>query len=555
QDLTVKVNFPAGRRGSLSQSLPIQAEASLAEAELTLQIEDADFRLLAQASGRGSVRLDFQPQAPYSTLYRALLSARQDGRIRAQSCEEFIIAGQKADPQELTAVIWPAADSMKFPLYRQLGFNQAIIWCRDNRQAVRALRNVNLEPSVYGLGSTSFGNWTTYKDDKKSDPVREPCFSSSAAQERAAQTIAELCAKSDSTALDVKYHFVGDEQFIGSTVCVSPDCLRDFRAVLEQQYGTLERLNSEWGTTFASFADVQPVQLQQLGDKSRLGSFVDHKVFMNRVFAENYLGNLRQYLKEAVPDSIIGLSGTVNPGYSFDWALVLRQLDYLAYYDGIQRKLVQDLARPGMLAGQWFGGYVAPTHRSDGYINSFFWRDLLSGARLSPFYAPRAGITGELQLTPCLDEYQKLLAEARRGLARLVFNSQLRPRVAMLYSQTSFFVAAGTVGANEFQNSLSGWHALLGDLGLDYRFVYAPELPRQLSSEYQVLILPCALAMSEAELAAVAQFVQAGGTVLSDFDFGAYNEHGTLRESRKVPDIASITHQGQEFRSSDISTP
>ncbi|NLF93121.1 MAG: hypothetical protein GX564_04460, partial [Oligosphaeraceae bacterium] len=223
QDLTVKMDFPAGRRGSLSQSLPIQAEASPAEAELTLQIEDADFRLVAQASGRGSVRLDFQPQAPYSTLYRALLSARQDGRVRAQSCEEFIIAGQQADPQELTAVVWPAGDTLKFPLYRQLGFNQAIIWCRDNRQAVRALRNLNLEPSVYGLGSTSFGNWTTYKDDKKSDSVREPCFSSGAAQERAAKTIAELCAKSDSSALDVKYHFVGDEQFIGSTVCFSPD--------------------------------------------------------------------------------------------------------------------------------------------------------------------------------------------------------------------------------------------------------------------------------------------------------------------------------------------
>lgn len=555
QELTVKLDFPASRRGNIGQSFPIQAEASSAEAELTLQIEDADFRLVAQASGRGTVRLDFQPQAPYSTLYRALLSASQDGRVRAQSCEEFIIAGHLADPQELTAVIWPAADSFKYPVYRQLGFNQAIIWCRDNRQAVRALRNLNLEPAVYGLGSTSFDNWTTYKDDKKSDPVRVPCFSSSAAQEQAAKNVAELCAKSDSTALDVKYHFVGDEQFIGSTVCFSPDCLRDFRAVLEQQYGSIARLNSEWGTAFASFADVQPVQLRELGDEARLGAFVDHKVFMNRVFAEKYLGNLRKYLKEAVPDSVIGLSGTVNPGYSFDWALVLRQLDYLAYYDGIQRKLVQDLGRPGMLAGQWFGGYVAPTHRSDGYINSCFWRDLLSGARLSPFYAPRAGVTGELLLAPCLDEYQKLLAEARRGLARLVFNSQFRPRVAMLYSQTSFFVAAGTVGANEFQNALSGWHALLGDLSIDYRFIYAPELPQQLNSEYQVLILPCALAMSDAELAAVEKFVQGGGTVLSDFDFGAYNEHGTLRESRKVPDIAGIPHRGQEFRSSDISAP
>ncbi len=555
QDITLRVDFPAGRQGSIGQPLPIVAQSSSAEAELSIQIEDADFRLVSQASGRGAVRLEFLPQAPYSTLYRVLLTARQNGQVRAQACEEFIFAGQTADLQELTAVIWPAHESLKYPLYRDLGFDQAIIWCRDNRQAVRALRNLNLEPAVYGLGSTSFDNWTTYKDDKKSDPVRTPCFSSAEAQAKAAESIAEICKKGDAAAFDVKYHFVGDEQFIGSTVCYSPDCLQDFRTQMQEQFASIDRLNAEWGKTFASFAEVQPVQLQELTDKARLGAFVDHKLFMNRVFAEKYLGNLRKYLQAEVPDSIIGLSGTVNPGYSFDWALVLRQLDYLAYYDGIQRKLVQDLARPEMLAGQWFGGYVAPTHRSDGYINSYFWRDLLSGARLSPFYAPRAGITGELLLTPCLDEYQKILSEAKRGLARLVFNSQPRPRVAMLYSQGSFFVAAGTVGANEFQNSLSGWHALLGDLGIDYRFIYAPELPEKLNADYQVLILPCALMMSDQQLAAVEKFLQAGGTVLSDFDFGAYNEHGTLRPGRKIPDIAISKYLGEDFRSSDASLP
>lgn len=123
----------------------------------------------------------------------------------------------------------------------------------------------------------------------------------------------------------------------------------------------------------------------------------------------------------------------------------------------------------------------------------------------------------------------------------------------MVYSQSSLFAAAATIGLSEYENSLSGWHALLGDLGIDYKFLYAPELSKTLSSSYKVVILPCALALSDAEIAALRRFAAAGGIVIADADFNVYNEHGTLRKGKNIPVIKNVKLPEGEFRTTDAS--
>ena len=262
------------------------------------------------------------------------------------------------------------------------------------------------------------------------------------------------------------------------------------------------------------------------------------------------MGGIRRELKKAAPATVIGLSGTANPGYHFDWPLVMKQLDYLAFYDGIQRKLAKDFANPGALGGQWYGGYVAPTPH-EGYINSYFWRGLLSGNRLSAMYTPYAGVTGDLLNTPQLDYYAKLLKESRKGIAKLILSGTEKVSVAMVYSQSSLFAITGTIGINEYENSLSGWHALMGDLGIDYKFLYAPELPETLNNSCKVLILPGAVALSDAELAAIRRFAANGGTVIADMNYGVYNEHGTLRKGKNIPVITTLKLPEGEFRTTD----
>ena len=515
------------------QKVTFTAAAEKLPAGMTLRvrIEDNDRRVVFDKKVRkNELKVEFTPAAPYAAFYRIIATVEGKGTVPGRELGEFTIAGIPADPEELLTVMWPAGDSAKYPVYRKHGYDQLIVWCRDNTPALRALRSCGIEPVIFGIGSTSYPNWVPYKDDKATDdPVRKPCFSDPAAASKGVANVKNLMTVNKLDYYGVNYHFIGDEQFIGSTICFSEHCLKEFRKVLQKEFKTLAALNKSWGTDFKSWDKVTPVQSKDLKDRSKLGRWLDHKIFMNNVFAHTYLGGINRTINSVRPGSRSGLSGTNNPGPTYEWSQIMKNVNYLAYYGGIQRKLAQDFGGKNLVGGQWYGGYVTPEPH-EGYAGSYFWRGFLIGANLSPIYAPRAGITGDLKLTPVLEYYGKLLKESRKGLGKLVLSASESPRIAMLYSQRSLFGCTGTIGANEWQNANSGWHALLGDLGMDYKFIDKEILETKgVAKEFKVLILPAAIALSDKEISQIEKFVKAGGTVIADMVPGLYDEHGALR--------------------------
>lgn len=553
--LPLKIAFPAGKKLPFGKSMPIVVSVDSTSSDLSLEvvIEDSGYRHVGRYAGSGkSLKIDFTPLYPLSNLYRVLVDVKEKGRTITRSAAEFTFTGEVRDPDELTAVIWSGSDSLKFPIYKELGFDHLVLWCLNVRHPAAVLRNLNMEPVVYASGAVAMGfnTWHKYRaevDTSQNLSPREPCFSDPRTWEKAEKNIGEIAKEGRFAEYDVKYHFIGDEQFLGRNVCISEHCLKEFRKEMKEYYKEISRLNADWGSTFKSFDEVMPKTVKDVTDKSKLGSFVAHKLFMTRLFAGKYMGGMRRELQKSSAAARIGLSGTCNPGYHFNWALVMKQLDYLAFYDGIQRKLAHDLSNPGAIGGQWYGGYVLPKP-CEGYVNSHFWRDLLSGNRLSPNFSPRAGVTGDLLLTPQLEFYSKLLKESRKGIAKLIFSAKEEYEVAICHSQSSLFAAAATMGLSEYENTLSGWYALMGDLGIDCKFLDAPELPEKLDNRFKVLILPGVLALSDAEAAAVRRFAAAGGIVLADMEFGLYNEHGTLRKGKKPPVIRNVKLPEGEFR-------
>ena len=60
------------------------------------------------------------------------------------------------------------------------------------------------------------------------------------------------------------------------------------RQWLVEQYGSLESINQQWGTRFASLEDVAPLttdEMMQRGDDN-WSAWADHRTFMNLTFAE-----------------------------------------------------------------------------------------------------------------------------------------------------------------------------------------------------------------------------------------------------------------------------
>ena len=521
--------------------------------EIRVKIEDNDRRVVYDSKSKtNELKVSFAPAAPCAAFYRIIATVEGSGKTPARTLGEFTISAIPRDTEELLSVMWPASDSAKYPVYRKYGYDQLIVWCRDNTHSLRALRSNGIEPVIFGIGSSSYTNWKPYKDDKATaDPVRQPCFSDPAVAANAAKEVEKMMTQNNLDYYGINYHLIGDEQYIGSTVCFSEHCKKEFRKVLQKEFKDLGALNSSWGTSFKSWDEVSPVQSKDIADRSKLGRWLDHKIFMNNVFAHTYIAGVRNNIKKILPASRTGLSGTYNPGPTYEWSQIMKQADYVAYYGGIQRKLAQDFGGKNLIGGQWYGGYVLPVD-CEGYTNSYFWRGFLIGANLSPIYAPRAGITGDLKLTPVLECYDRLLRESRKGLGKIILSSAEVPRIAVLYSQRSLFACTGTIGANEWQNANLGWHALLGDLGMDYRFIDKEILETKgVDKQYKVLILPAAISLSAKEIAQIEAFAKAGGTVIADMVPGIYDEHGALRKANpfaalfgcpapKVPELKQL---------------
>lgn len=539
--------------------------------EITCLLEDSENRVVAAQTlpAKADNRFTFALKAPHTLLYRVIVQVKQKGKLTAREYAEFTAPVPGRDLTDISAVMWIQRPEMNRKL-RELGFDSLIVSYKmdgSRNGLFQNLANLNLRPVTMGCGYAGGNAFSAYKGDPPTDPVRKPCFHDPAYQARLRKTISETAEKFRYRYYNVREHFLGDETFIGSTVCYSPYSLKAFRAAMKKQYGSLDALNGVWESNFRSWDEVLPVQLNELRDKNNLSRWLDHKMFMAGVFAHEWLGRTASCLDEALPGSIAGLSGTQNPGYSYDWVQLMKHCSLLSYYDGIQCKVVHDFAPPVFVNGQWGGGYTT-MEEHELFQKCPLWTNLFRGANLHAHYHGNA-INGDISPTRNLIFYTDVIREMKRGIGKLFLSAKEDPaQIAVLYSQSSVFAALATIGGSEWQNAQNGWNSLLSDLKYRYRFLSYEELAAG-RIQAKVLILPAALSLSRKETEEIRKFAEAGGTVIADILPGWYDEHGKKSASPvitrlfgKQPEHFKIVPiEGKHgkisgrFRTADASTP
>lgn len=529
---TLKLGFAGNKTRCFRQGKPVNftfsCEGARPKDKLECRVEDSNGRVVFKDSRPAAATVDigFTPQVPYTTLYTVLARIVRNGASIATECGEFSLSRLSFDPTEVYGLMWGGSREQN-KMLRDLGFDFISIgWGQDSAKIGYShnIASLNLYPVAINVGLTMYNNVRDYRGDVPTDPVRNPCFSD---RERLARVRESIVKRAQSEQLDyynVRVHFLGDEVFLGSTVCYSPHCLRDFREYEKARYASLDALNREWGTTFKDWDSVVPQQLNELSDKGNLSPWLDHKMFMSGVFAHKWLGWIIDSVKGCVPGTMAGLSGTNEPGFAYDWFQLMKHIDFLAYYSGVQVKLVHDFAMPSMLSGQWGGGYVEVEVPREPYEKGKHWSNLMRGANLIPNWHGSA-INGDLTPTVNLAYYCEDLQEIKAGIGKLLLSAKPEPPpVAVLYSQASMFAAKATFGEVIWQNSQNGWHSLLNDLKIDFKFIGYEELDSKVP-DTRVLVLPAAVALSAKSRANIDAFVKAGGLLLMDFT-PCRDEHG-----------------------------
>ena len=535
---SIKVAFTAPDR-CYSFKAPVtfslQSSKFLPGDKISVRIEDTEFREVYRneynAVNEKAFAVTLLP--PHTTLNRILAEIRRDGKIIERAMGDFSLSDRRLDPTDYHAGMWGGRPLLTGML-RNLGFDLfSTSATRDTVSSgyLRNLLNLGYFPLVLNFGHVGVPRERsrTYRSDVVTDPVRNPCYSDPAFRAVADAAIKKYADLNKMRYYTCVYHQLGDEMFLGSTVCFSVHCLKNFRAEMQKQYKTIANLNAVWGRNYKSFDEVTPVQRKEVENSSNLAPWLDHKVFMSKVYAERFIGARAETIQKYIPGAKVGMSGTQVPGYGYDWWQLMKHIGCIAYYSGVQRALVNDFAPVERLTGQWGGGYTSSHALYEAYQRSPQWSNLFMGANTSWNWHGSA-YNGDGSPTANLAAYADEFNLLKKGLGKLLLSAGTDQRqVAVLYSQASLFAAmAGGIGISEWQNTQTGWNALLRDLKIDFRFISYENLADEKFSldNLKVIILPMALAISEAERNRLAAFAQKGGVVIADIAPGRYDNHG-----------------------------
>ena len=346
------------------------------------------------------------------------------------------------------------------------------------------------------------------------------------------------------------YYNLADEAGIGDLAAawdadIAPASLAGMREWLRTQYPSLAVLNLQWGTSFAGWEQVVP-ELTSAALRRTDGNFsawADFKAWMDVAFARAVRAGT-DAVHQADPAALAGLEGAQTPGWGgYDYSLLAPAVDVMEIYDFGNAVELTTAFNPALVPLRTsFGTGLRDRHSA--------WRHLLRGGRGTIVWDERDDVVqADGAPGPRGRELASLVA-AIREVSPAIFASAPSPDpVAVLVSQASFRTrwlldqqARGPDwwsrdAGREYEDN--AWRAGRGQalqrlaelavqpLILSSAMVEAGALRR---GGLRALILPQAIALSQAEAAEIRAFAESGGTVLADTEPGIFDQH-----SRRLP--------------------
>jgi len=504
---------------------------------------------------------------PYSTLRLALLSAflLSLGLLPANCSEQVPAQQPTGDYQVIMWVLGGIPDSadLYFRRLREAGITAIHISPGDSPDPamshgfgyyVENIHRIGFLHAAHAVYQADWNGYTTTRDKKYL--IRKPCLHDPAYLEEAKRDIQGKVRPY--AGRNPLLYDLGDECSITSFAspmdyCFSEHTLTEFRLWLHRQYGTLEKLNEEWETTFKSWDEVVPMTTYEIKDREKTGSenyspWADHRTFMDITFAESWR-KFRECVREVDPKTPVGIEGTQMPaafgGYDL-WRLS-QVLDWVEAYDaGGAHGIWRSFMPPGAPI------YATVFEHDPKYASRRLWHNLLNGDRGCIIWASSEWFdyeSPELTPKPWVAGMGKLFTELRGPAAQAIMNAKrdVAP-IAIHYSHPSIQVGwmldsreDGDTWPRRFSSYegvhsritrvRNGWTKLIEDLGLQYDFVSTQQIMDGTLQKrgYKALILPQSMAIGDAEAAKIKEFAEGGGAVIADCLAGVFDEHGKRR--------------------------
>jgi hypothetical protein len=450
---------------------------------------------------------------------------------------DAIVFVPKRDFTDFLSVLWctianPGVGQVALRQARELGFDAVYHWgnqCGDfqndamaDLMPVQYCTRITLAPDARG--------WPTgIPGDGRLDPKRKVFLEKFKEDVQA------------SMPLGPPYYSLGDENSFQFGIGYSPYELKAYRQFLQQRYGTIARLNEEYGAEYAGFADVPRYAEADAIDEDVIPALIDHRMGTEDEYAR-YHHEMVQAIRELDPHARVGAEGSEAGDME-------RMLDGVQmwgpYGDDV---LLRSLAPPDLLASHWWAGLsYGPedctklwTWLIRGFINyhQFFCALHIDGALFNVDYS----------LRPFFENFLPEWREIHSGTALMLRDAEVTSQypIAVHWSRESEHAsfALKTLGTTE--SSRNTLVKTMDALSRDYRYVSSRQIVdgKLIAPEAGILFLPASHCLNEATAEGIIEYVRGGGTVVADF-LPALNEFGRRLPEGRLDEMFGATCAGK----------
>jgi len=388
--------------------------------------------------------------------------------------------------------------------------------------------------------------------------IREPCYTDPVARDRFRESLRTRVAEFVRFS-PISYYAYEEPSLTYFTraldVCWSPTCLAGFRQWLRQTYGTLEALNQEWNASYVSWDNVLPLTAEEAQAAGNYPPWADFRTWMEVMYADVYREG-RDIIRSYDPHATICLSGNQRgtPFNGYDYSRINRYVDQMQQYTGENLEDFNRSLYPHVLPTGCTGYGV-----SDPALSLQLWGRLLNGDTAGcVIFWEISCLDPDLTFSQSGADLARHFGELRGdGIARLLSTAERdNCGIAIYYSYPSLHGTWITDGESRNSRGRSRaarmfdldrvlWTELLEGLGYQYDFVSYQDIGADKLRErgYRLLIMPETVAVSEAEAAAIEEFVRSGGVVIADIWPAVMDEHCRWREAGRLDRLFGISQK------------
>jgi len=348
---------------------------------------------------------------------------------------------------------------------------------------------------------------------------------------------------------------LGDEIAVRGS-CLNPHCLEAYRTYLQAQYGDIAALNASWGSSYASFGEVQ---LGRPDDNDEMQAFrdgnfprwFDRQAFQSYSFCR-LCERFGKGFRRIDPESRCGFEGAGTFGQADDLDGFVRYNGFWSPYPGSADEVLRSIAPRDFPRSNWMGY----TKDADSLLEKY-WRMLTRGCDSVWWW--RWEVLGRFHgwLAPSLDPYpavQEILRDTqivRDGLGDLLLRSEMQTDgIGILYSQPSAYAAKvqSSPSFGTYERNHEAFHGALRGLGLNFRYITDRQLRLGEVSlrPFKVVILPMAQALSAREAELLREYVREGGMLIADVRPGLYDGHVKPLAAGQLDDVLGVRRTGAD---------